>query len=183
VNPLPTVLVAAQGTTFTVASPVSFNVTVTLPTGSTGQIRDVRISFGDGDTASLGAATGTIPVQHLYEEERTYSVTARATDTLGGVGEGGTVIVVQGQVPVVTISFNRVDNVATWDYTFIASVFPAATTIVSYAWNFGDGTSTTTTTNSANHAYTKGSPTRTVTVTVTRPNGQQATSSTTVTPN
>jgi hypothetical protein len=182
VNPSPTVTVAAQGTTFTVGSPVTFTVTVALPTGSTGQIRDVRMTFGDGDSASLGAAIGTIPVQHLYEEERTYSVSARATDSLGGVGEGGTVIVVQGQVPVVNISFSRQDLGASWDYTFVANVFPAGTTIVSYSWNFGDGTSSTTGLNTVNHTYTKGSPQRTVTVTVTRPNGQQATSSTTITP-
>jgi hypothetical protein len=181
VNPLPSVTVSAQGTTHTVGSPVSFTVTVTPGQNSTGQIRDVRVLFGDGDSASLGTATGTIAVQHVYEEERTYAVTARATDTLGGIGEGGTVIVVQGQVPVVTISFSRVAVGTSWDYTFIANIFPAGTTIVSYAWDFGDGASQTTSFNTVNHTYPQGSPSRTVRVTVTRPNGQQSSSSTTIT--
>lgn len=182
VNPLPSVTVAAQGTSHTVGSPVNFTVTVTAGANSTAQIKDVRIFFGDGDSAFLGTATGTIPIQHLYDREGTFPVTARVTDTLGGIGEGGTVIVVQGQVPVVTISFTSVVVGASREFTFTANVFPANTTIVSYSWNFGDGQSQTSSTNSATHSYPTGSGTKTVTVTVTRPNGQQSSSSTTVTP-
>jgi hypothetical protein len=182
VNPQPQVTVAAQGTSHTVGSPVNFTVTVSLPATSTAQIKDLRIFFGDGESASLGTATGSIPVQHLYEEEDTFTVSARATDTLGGVGEGSTVIVVQGQAPVVTISYTSTVAGGSREYTFTANVFPATTTIVSYAWTFGDGQSQSTSTNSVTHSYPTGSGTKTVTVTVTRPNGQQSTSSTTVTP-
>jgi hypothetical protein len=182
VSAVPTVTVSPQGTTHTVGSPVNFTVTVAAGQGSTAQIREVRIAFGDGDSANLGSAAGTINVQHVYDSERTYAVTARATDTLGGVGEGGTVIVVQGQVPVVNISFTRVAVGTSWEYTFTANVFPAGTTIVSYSWNFGDGASQTTTQPTVNHTYPQGGQQRTVSVTVTRPNGQQATSSTTIQP-
>lgn len=182
VSGLPTVTISSPGGTLTAGTPITFTLSVQPASGGGAQIREVIVSFGDGDTRNLGAVSGSgITVQHLYDSEGTYTVAGKATDTLGCVAQGSTVVVVQSQAPVVTISFTRTDQVTTWEYTFTANVFPSTTSVVSYSWNFGDGTSETTTGNTVSHRYTKGTGNKTVTVTVTRPNGQQVSSSTTIT--
>jgi adhesin/invasin len=180
VNPLPTVQIAAQGGTLTANSPIVFTITVSAGTGSTAQIKNVNVNFGDGEAQDLGAINGTTTVQHRYDEDDTYTVRLTVTDTLGGSTSAATVIVVQPRNPTVTITSSRTDGGFVWDYTFTANVSPSSTTVVSYVWNFGDGT-TTGGGQTVTHSYQKGTGTRTVSVTITTENGQQASSSITIT--
>jgi adhesin/invasin len=183
VNPLPIASITAPTGTLTAGSPITFTYSASPGTGSTAQIRDVSVSFGDGETADLGAVSGTgLTVQHRYNSDRTYTVRLTVVDTLGGTTSAATVIVVQPQPPLgVTISFTKAPSVLTTTVTFTATVTPATTTVSSYLWNFGDGTSETTTSNQDVHTYpnTPANVYR-VTVTITTTTGQQSTGTTAV---
>jgi adhesin/invasin len=183
VNPLPTVSISAPSGTLTAGSPITFTITATPGTGSTAQIRDVSVNFGDGSSADLGAVSGTgLTVQHKYNNEGTYTVRVTVLDSLGGTTSAATVIVVLAQPPLgVTISFAKVSTVSQTTVTFTATVTPATATVSSYFWNFGDGQSTTTTSNQAVHAYNNVPPNvYQVTVTITTTTGQTAQGTTAV---
>ena len=84
--------------TFTPAAPapgerVTFTITATPTANNT--ITSIFIDFGDGNTRSLPASSGTTTVQHTYANANTYQVTATATDTSGASGSGSTVVVVK----------------------------------------------------------------------------------------
>jgi adhesin/invasin len=184
VNPLPTVSITAPTGTLTAGSPITFTITASPGTGSTAQIRDVSVDFGDNSRpADLGAVNGTgLTVQHKYDTDKTYTVRVTVLDSLGGTTSAATVIVVLPQPPLgVTISFAKVSTVTQTTVTFTATVTPATVTVSSYFWNFGDGQSATTTSNQAVHPYNNTPPNvYTVTVTITTTTGQTATGTTAV---
>jgi hypothetical protein len=182
VSAAPTVSVTAPTGTLTTAAPIAFTIIVQPATGSSAQIRDVSVDFGDGSVKALGAVTGTISVQHLYAKVDTFTVRVTASDNLGATTSAATLVVIQAQPPLVSINSAKGSNsLTTIDFTFTANVFPVDTNVVSYVWNFGDGT-TTAGTPVITHTFTIGSSPRTVSVTVTIPNGQQATGSISITP-
>ncbi len=186
VNPTPTLSVTpATAGTLTAGTPVVFTVTSTIPAGSTSQIRDMSIDFGDGNVRPLGAASGTTSVQHVYNNTATqsFTVTVTLTDTLGERTSASTVVVVLPQPPLgATIGFTKVTVAPITTVTFSTTVTPATATITSYFWDFGDGTSQTTTANSTVHPYSvpSGSVVYTVRVTVTTTTGQTTTGITAV---
>lgn len=157
VNPVPTLSITPATTgTLTAGSPVVFTVTATIPSGSTSQIRDMSIDFGDGDVRPLGAANGTTSVQHVYSnaDTRSYTVTVTLTDTLNSRTSASTVIVVLPQPPLAAaIAFTKVSGGTNTTVTFTATVSPATATVSSYFWDFGDGQSMTTTSNQTIHPY------------------------------
>lgn len=97
--------------------------------------------FGDGATADGET------VSHVYEASGQYSVTLTVTDSSGGIGTATDLISVgdaSPNPPVAVISFTPTDPQVDEVVTFSAegSYDPAGfapKAIVSYEWNFGDG--------------------------------------------
>jgi PKD repeat protein len=102
------------------------------------------------------------------------------TDSNGGVTSAATIVFVQAQAPIVSLTFNKTVNGLNTDVVFTATVTPASTLVAQYVWTFGDGTSTTTTTNTVSHQYLTTTLPKTASVTVTTTSAQTGTNSTTV---
>lgn len=175
VNPVPTLAVKpVTSGTLTAGTPVTFEISASIPTGSTSQIRDMLIDFGDGTRQGLGAASGTSTVQHIYDNTvtRSFTVTVTLTDTLGGITTASTVIAVLPQPPLgAAITFTKAGSLPSVTVAFTATVTPATATVTSYVWDFGDGQSQTTTANSVVKTYNSASV-YTVRVNVTTTTGQ-----------
>jgi PKD repeat protein len=138
----------------------------TASTDSDDSIASYGWNFGDGTTA-----TGATP-HHKYAAAGTYTVTLTVTDLGGATGtKTATVEVVDAPPPsaffVTSLSFLT----ASFDATGSADVDG---TIVSYAWDFGDGTTGTGVT--VDHTYAVGGN-YTVTLTVTDDDGHTGVSS------
>jgi hypothetical protein len=140
----------------------TFAISTTPSTGAS--ITSIVVSFGDGQSVTLqGNATS---VQHVYATSGEKTVTASATDTTGARGSGSTVIFVQpgtGGTGVVIASFTvtpPTGPAATTTFTFnSAGSSSTAGTIVSFVWQFGDGTPTTSTSNTTiTHSYAVAGP-------------------------
>jgi adhesin/invasin len=141
VNPLPTVSITTQGTTFQAGTPIIFTISAQPGANSTAQIREVVVNFDDGTVRNLGAVSGTsLTVQHQYDEGDTYTVTVRVTDTLGTVVSAATVIVVQAQAPLnVTISKTSQPSGGNTNYTLTATVTPPSIVVANYRWTRDGG--------------------------------------------
>jgi hypothetical protein len=144
--------------------PVVF--TLTPPTGVT--LRNVRIRFGDGESATLGIVGGATTVSHTYESDGTFSVRVTGTDTSGEEFSTGTEVFVADTAPAaVTIESSPENSVAFGNpITFTAVVTgteESPALVERIRWDFGDGSTATTTGLSASHIY--GGPVRSVTVT------------------
>ena len=179
VEPLPTASISASANA-QVNVPVTFTIVVQPGAGGSTTIQNVEVNFGDGDQRSLGAATGTTSVQHVYAEGGSKTARVTATDSNGGVTSAATIVFVQAQAPIVSLTFNKTPNGLNSDVVFTATVTPASTLVAQYVWTFGDGTSTTTTTNTVSHQYLTTTLPKTATVTVTTTSAQMGTNSTTV---
>lgn len=162
----------ASGSTVSEGTVTTFTITVNPGTGGS-PIQNVRVNYGDGDSDDLGSVSGTVTVQHVYDEAGAFTPTVTAVDAAGATSSASTVIVVQPML--VSISFT--ESGAT--VTFTANVSPAGAAIASYTWEFGDGTTQTTTTNTVQHTYAPG--TYTVRVTARSSTGSTARGSTVVT--
>ena len=121
-----------------------------------GAIVSYAWAFGDGGTGAGVTAT------HNYAAAGTYTVTLTVTDDQGATDSVmQTVSVSAGNLsPVASFTFLCTDLVCSFDGTTSTD----DGTIVSYAWNFGDGVTATGVT--ANHTYAAGG-TYSVTLTVT----------------
>lgn len=178
----PTVSIAVTGTP-AVGSATTFTVTANPAANSGAIIQEVRVDFGDGSSVGLGATTGSVSVQHVYQSAGTFTATVTARDSNGGNASASTVVVVAPQQPLaVNVTTTQSPSGGNTTITFTATVTPASTAVASYAWNFGDGTSATTTGNVTNHVYTAGSGVKTVTLTVTATNGQTGSATISVVP-
>jgi PKD repeat protein len=185
VNPAPTVSVVAPPGNLTAGTPITFTMSVQPATGSSAQIRDVDVNFGDGSGVALGAISGTgLNVSHSYTNGGNYTVRVTAEDNLGAVTSAATAIVVLPQAPMsVAISSNRSVSGTDANFTFTATVTPATIVVSNYTWTFGDGSPTIVTSSpQTTHTYTVGSGSKLVTVVATATTGQTATSSVFVTP-
>ena len=91
--------------------------------------------FGDGTTA-----TGVMPAAHTYTNG-TYIVKLTVTDYFGNVGIAlETITVGEATAPIAVIDVTDNDGVAPFYVIFSASQSSGCCSIVSYDWNFGDGT-------------------------------------------
>jgi hypothetical protein len=182
VEPLPTVSITVTGNP-QVGLPVTFTVTAQPGTGGSATIQNVTIDFGDGASQALGAITGATPVQHVYTTDGSKTVRVTVTDSNGGSSSAATIVFVQTQNPIVSLTIASTSTVgATKTVNFVATVTPAGASVAQYVWNFGDGQSQTTFTNTVSHDYATATLPRTATVTITTTTNQTASSSTTVTP-
>ncbi len=158
------------------STPVSAGVpaTFTVGVGSTANVRDVTIDFGDGDRQSLGALSGSTTISHTYTNAGTYNVRATAIDASGFTEQVGTsVSVLPGQPPAVTITASNNNPSVGETVILTAQVSGATSTVVRYEWNFGSGAipaTAETTGNRATVSYTT-TGTKVVTVRVVQASG------------
>jgi hypothetical protein len=175
-NAVPAVTITGPTTTPTVGLSAVFTLTVAAGSGAA-PIRSVIVSFDDGLSTSLGAATGTITVPHVYLLAGQYTITATATDSIGQSTTAAVPVTVFPAVPfTVTVNpstLTAVINVTT--VAFTATPNAGAPTVTSYVWDFGDGSlQSTGATPVVPHLYAavpNGQPTQQVLVTVTATGG------------
>jgi len=119
-----------------VATPVSFGVVP--PEGQT----IVRYTWNFGDGAIV---TTQIPsASHTYQQSGTFVVTVVAENAFGRTGTASrTVAIAQSEAPTVNFAVSPSDPAPGQVVRFNASTSEPAPgrTIVSYAWDFGNGTS------------------------------------------
>lgn len=157
-------------------TPVSAGVpaTFTVGVGSTANVRDVTIDFGDGDRQSLGSLSGSTTVNHTYSDPGTYNVRATAVEASGFSEQVGTsVSILPGQPPAVTITASNNNPSVGETVILTAQVSGATSTVVRYEWNFGSGAipaTAETTGNRATVSYTT-TGTKVVTVRVVQASG------------
>jgi len=178
VNPLPTVSITATGTNFQAGTPVVFTISAQPGTGSTSQIREVVINFGDGTVTNLGGVSGTnLTVQHKYDEGDTYTVTVRVTDTLGTVVNAATTVVVL-DLPPLNVSISKSSQAAgiNTNYTLTATVTPSSVIVANYLWKL-DGVQQQSGGNNQLLLSLLAGTNHTVTVEVTTTTGAQASAS------
>ena len=144
-------------------------ITLTAPTAAVGEgettaitvnvqpqangdpVRDVVIDFGDGERRSLGALTGTRTLQKVYARRGSYVVTVTVVDTGGETTTAATTITVEERVISVTLVASPPNPPVNSVVAFTATV--SGTNVISYSWNFGDGTTRTTTSPTTSHVY------------------------------
>jgi PKD repeat protein len=130
---------------------------------SDGTLVSYSWDFGDATTA-----TG-VSVQHDYSQDGTYTVTLTVTDNDGATDTTSATLTVLNRAPVASFT-ESAETVSTGEsISFDASGSSDADgTIVSYVWDFVDGTTATGVT--ADHAYADNSA-YTITLTVTDDDG------------
>jgi PKD repeat protein len=163
-NVIPTVDVSAGGTAYD-----------GVPYGLTAAFTDPGQAFGEtgytiswdfhGDGGSTTYANSNRNAQHAFLTLGDHTVTASVTDAHGGVGTDDIIVTVVNSVPVAMIGAITGNRVEGSTLTFNGSATDASPNgTLSYAWNFGDGSTGTGAT--ATHAY-RDNKTYTVTLTVT----------------
>jgi hypothetical protein len=89
--PTPTVIVTPSPQSAPGGSTITFTIDIRAPSGIT--IQNVIIEWGDGQTQSLGGASGTITVTHPYPAGvRTYPVIVTVIDSTGTRTSGSTIV-------------------------------------------------------------------------------------------
>jgi hypothetical protein len=149
---VPTITVTGPSTLPTVGVTANFTVTATAGSGAS-PIRSVFIDFGDGQTASLGQASGSVTVPHVYKTTGTYTVTAIATDASGQSTSASVPVVVFGPVAF-TVTLAAPSGKSGVSVTLTAVVGAGSPAIDRYEWSFGDGATAVTTEATAPHIYT-----------------------------
>jgi len=185
---------AVQAETISNTATVIF--TVTKPTGSS-TLRTATLSFGDGNSQSLGnLAGGAATITRVYSgpsgsTATTYTATVQATDIDGETATASTVVIVTPKVvpTPINVALTSTSGTATasgqlWTLTATGTGGGEAgtgnATVQSYEWTFGDTTSATTSGNVTAHVYgtSAAEVQRTVTVTITTQDGRTATAQT-----
>ena len=104
VVPAPKIVITPPGSPPSAGLPAAFTFLVTVETTGSA-VRDVRVNWGDGGSQSLGAATGTQTVSHVYSDAGTYTVSATVTDAAGNISSVSTsVSVIPVQRPSVNVT-------------------------------------------------------------------------------
>lgn len=141
-----TVTVNARSLTSFTANPSAASagvpITFTVKPAAGANISDVRIDFGDGSSANLGAIGGETTVPHIYNASGSYNAVVTARDTSGDSGTLSTSVLI-GSLPV-TLTAPSTVTVNT-PVTFTVGGIGAAQ-IDHYTWTFDDGTGPFTTT-------------------------------------
>ena len=87
--PRPTIIITPSPVPGRVNAQTTLQIQVTLPTGIS--VQDLRIDFGDGQSADLGGATSA-SVPHVYTATGTFTVTVTVLDTTGQITTGTTAV-------------------------------------------------------------------------------------------
>jgi len=153
------------------SEPITFNASAS--SDPDGTIVNYFWDFGDGTNA-----TG-VTTSHSYAQDETYTVTLTVTDDDGAVGSATATKTVLNRLPVASFTENATTVLTGEVISFNASnSYDPDGSIVSYFWNFGDGTNATGVTTA--HSYADDG-TYTVTLTVTDDDGATASVSATKT--
>jgi hypothetical protein len=89
--PTPTVIVTPSPQSAPGGSTITFTIDIRAPSGIS--IQNVTIDWGDGQTQTLGGASGTITLTHTYAAGvHTYPVTVTVTDSTGTRTSGSTIV-------------------------------------------------------------------------------------------
>jgi hypothetical protein len=142
-----TLTVNARGLASFSASPNATNAgvpvvfTVTPTTGA--NISNVRVDFGDGTSANLGAISAAQTVPHTYDSVGTFTATATSSDGTGESGSLSTSVIVGSLAVTLAVSPNppTVNAPAT-----LTATVPATAQVDHYTWTLDDGTGPFTTT-------------------------------------
>jgi len=135
-NPRTGVTITAPTGTLTALQPASFTIAV----AATANISNVRVSWGDGSSQSLGALGGSVGVSHTYLEAGTFTVTATATDTSGfSEPVSTTVTVLPAQPPSVIVTATPSSAVVGQTVVIRAQVQGNSSAIIRYEWSFDTG--------------------------------------------
>jgi hypothetical protein len=176
-NPRTGITLTGPTTPVSAGQPATFTVGV----GSTANVQNVTVNFGDGSSQSLGAISGSTTVSHTYDEADTYNVRATATEASGFTEQVATsVTILPGQPPSVIVSASPANPTVNARVTLTATVSGATSTIQSYQWDFGDGRTATTTSPQIQVSYAQAA-TYTVIVTVNQATGPSGQGLTTIT--
>jgi hypothetical protein len=181
----PTVVITPPTTPPSVGLPATFTFAVTVAQGGSA-VRDVTVNWGDGDTQSLGAITGTQPVAHVYGAAGTYLIRAAVTDASGNLTTVSTAVsVVPVPRPTIIITPTPQSAPGGSNISFQIRIdVPAGIAVQSAVIDFGDGFSQSLGGASGivtvTHPYPAGVRTYTVIVTVTDSSGQTTSGTTTV---
>ena len=139
-----------------------------------GLILDYDWDFGDGNQLECGARSGCDVIDHTYAAPGVYTATLTVTDADAGnnLSDSETVLIVvtgEGEPPVAALSAQPQSGDAPLNTVLDASAsFDPDGTIVSYAWDYGDGNTETCPETCPTVAHTYTSPgTYAATVTVT----------------
>jgi Big-like domain-containing protein/PKD domain-containing protein len=149
-NPRTGISITAPTTPVAAGLPATFTINV----GTTANITNVIVDFGDGTQQSLGAISGSTTISHVYNEAGTFSVRATATDASGFTEQVATsVTILPAQPPAVTITGPQTAKLNE-TVLFTANVSGATSTILRYEWDFGDGANPRTVITTGNRATT-----------------------------
>lgn len=182
----PGLVITPPATPPSVGLPANFTFVVTAAATNPSTIRNLRVSWGDGETRDLGAVTGTSVQSHVYDNPGTYTVVGTVTDAIGNsttVSASVTVIPVASPTIIITPSVPT-NSTPVVTVTFQIQVTPPTGVIITNAvLNFGDGQSQTlgglTGSTVVTHQYTLKGP-LTVTLTVTDSIGRNTTGQATI---
>jgi hypothetical protein len=167
----PTLVITPPATPPSAGLPALFTFAVTAAAQNGSALRDVTVSWGDGDISDLGAITGSQPVSHVYKGAGTYPVSATVTDASGFTFTNSTTVtVIPVPRPAIVVTFTpalpRVNDLVTFNIQITAATgIGVQDTII----DFGDGQTQDlggASSASVPHSYTV-SKTYTVTVIVT----------------
>ena len=125
--------------TLTGKAPLAIDFSAAKSTDSDGTIVKYAWDFGDGGTAV--SSTGS----HTYSAAGSYPVTLTVTDNEGAVGTATTTVTVlaANQAPTALFYPTKTSGIAPLEVSFDAA--PSNDVdgqVISYFWNFGDGSST-----------------------------------------
>ena len=184
VSVAPTVTITPGAGPYTVGVPVAFTVALPPTTANPSPVQSLFVDFGDGQTQTLGAITGSVGLTHTYNTPGGYTISARVTDINGGIGVSSTSIVVVRQLlPTVTITAPPIATTIT--PVSISTTTPtvgAGAQIVNVRVTLQDGTVIYNGTSAGTFNYRfGGAGTYTLTATATDSNGNTATAQTQVT--
>ena len=139
----PTLVITPPSTPPSVGLPANFTFAVTPATQNGSAVRELRVSWGDGKSTSLGAVTGNAVASHVYEDDGTFTVTGTVTDASGNSTTVSTsVTVIPVPRPTIIITYSPVPAKANTQTTITIQVTVApGIGVTETRINFGDGTS------------------------------------------
>jgi hypothetical protein len=146
-NPRTGLTITAPTTSIAAGQPATF----TFAVAATANIRDVSVSWGDGQTQSLGALAGSQAATHTFLEPRTYTVRATATDTSGfSETVSAPITVLPAQPPTVQVTPSNLTPALNETIIVRAQVTGNTSSIIRYDWSFGADASTPTVSTTSN---------------------------------
>ena len=136
----PTLVITPPSATPSAGLPSVFTFAVTAAATNGSSVRDVTVSWGDGQTQALGAITGSASVAHVFRSIGSFTISANLTDSSGNVVSVSTFVTVQAPVLTLAITPPTTAPSANLPANFtIAATAPAGDAVRNVTVNWGDG--------------------------------------------